>query len=94
MNHLTGAAERALKERRGLLLEGDSASDDENAFPQSYHVAYPIEVSAKLHGVVVLEVEQNPRARGPGHPATSPLGRSVARGPHPANRGCEIPGGE
>ena len=61
MNHLTGAAERALKERRGLLLDGDSASDDENAFPQSYHVAYPIEVSAKLHGVVVLEVEQHQR---------------------------------
>jgi RND family efflux transporter MFP subunit len=61
MNHLTGAAERALKERRGLLLEGDSTPVDENSFPQSYHVAYPVEVSGKLHGVVVLEVEQYPR---------------------------------
>ncbi len=61
MNHLTGAAERALKERRGLLLEGDSSPTEENTFPQSYHVAYPIEVAGKLHGVVVLEVEQYPR---------------------------------
>jgi len=58
MNHLTGAAERALKERRGLLIEGDSA---EKTYPQAYHVAYPIEVSDKLHGVVVLEVEQHPK---------------------------------
>jgi RND family efflux transporter MFP subunit len=61
MNHLTGAAERALKERRGLLLEGDSTPVEENSFPQSYHVAYPVEVTGKLHGVVVLEVEQNPK---------------------------------
>jgi RND family efflux transporter MFP subunit len=61
MNHLTGAAERALKERRGLLIEGDSSPTEENAFPQSYHVAYPVEVAGRLHGVVVLEVEQYPR---------------------------------
>ena len=61
MNHLTGTAERALKERRGLLIEGDSASSPEDTIPDSYHVAYPIEVSGKLHGVVVLEVEQYPR---------------------------------
>jgi RND family efflux transporter MFP subunit len=56
MNHLTGAAERALKERRGLLIEGDSSPD-----PETYHVAYPIEVSGKLYGVVVLEVDQHLR---------------------------------
>jgi RND family efflux transporter MFP subunit len=61
MNHLTGAAERALKERRGLLLDGDSSPTAVNTFPQSYHVAYPVEVAGKLHGVVVLEVEQHPR---------------------------------
>jgi RND family efflux transporter MFP subunit len=61
MNHLTGAAERALKERRGLLIEGDSSTTEENTFPQSYHVAYPVEVAGELHGVVVLEVEQYPR---------------------------------
>ncbi len=59
MVHLTRAAERALKERRGLLLESDSAAQAENILPESYHVAYPIEVSKKLHGVVVLEIEQH-----------------------------------
>jgi len=60
MNHLTGAAERALRERRGLLLEGDSA---EKTYPEAYHIAYPLEVSGKLHGVVVLEVEQHPEGQ-------------------------------
>jgi len=59
MVHLTGAAQRALKERRGLLLEGDPTPQAENILPASCHIAYPIEVSKKLHGVVVLEVEQN-----------------------------------
>ena len=61
MNHLTGAAERALKERRGLLVESGDTPNSENAYPEGYHVAYPIEVSDKLHGVVVLEVEQHPK---------------------------------
>lgn len=56
MNHLTGAAERALRERRGLLIAGEEVNAPENV-----HVAYPIEVSGKLHGVVVLEVEEHPR---------------------------------
>ena len=51
MNHLTGAAEQALKERRGLLLDGKAPSGHENNLPETYHVAYPIEVSGKLHGV-------------------------------------------
>ncbi len=61
MNHLTGAAERALRERRGLLLEGDSTRGPANAAPESYHVAYPVEITGKLHGVVVLEVNSFPR---------------------------------
>jgi multidrug resistance efflux pump len=61
MTHITGAAERALRERRGLLIEGDSASAPENGLPETVQVAYPIEVSQKLHGVVVLEVEEHPR---------------------------------
>lgn len=55
MQHLTGAAERALKERRGLLVQGDSQGG--NVGPEACHVAYPVEVSGKIHGVVVLEVE-------------------------------------
>ncbi|MBW1775804.1 MAG: hypothetical protein JRJ82_23470, partial [Deltaproteobacteria bacterium] len=61
MTHLTGAVERALKERRGLLLEGDANTDSPGISPDTYHIAYPIEVSGKLHGVVVLEVARHPR---------------------------------
>jgi hypothetical protein len=59
MVHLTGAAQRALKERRGLLIESDSAAQDQNILPASFHIAYPIEVSKKLPGVVVLVVDQH-----------------------------------
>jgi RND family efflux transporter MFP subunit len=52
MAHLTDAAERALRERRGMLI-----SAEETSGPGSAHVAYPIEVSDKLHGVVVLEIK-------------------------------------
>ena len=55
--HLTRSAERSLKERRGLLIKNDSPPDSADPVSESHHVAYPIEVSGKLHGVVVLEVE-------------------------------------
>lgn len=61
MTHLTGAAERSLKERRGLLIEVDPSTNSDSAFPENYHVAYPIDISGKLHGVVVLGVDQHPR---------------------------------
>jgi len=58
MQHLTSAAERALKERRGLLIETHTQPTPDNPFPETYQVAYPIEVSQKIHGVVVLGVDQ------------------------------------
>jgi hypothetical protein len=61
VTHLAGAAERALKERRGLLIRSESASNAETTLPEGYHVAYPIEVAGKLHGAVVLEVGQLPQ---------------------------------
>ncbi len=60
VKHLTGAAERSLKERRGLLLKGNSTHLSENLITQTQHIAYPIEVSGKIHGVVVLEADQRP----------------------------------
>jgi len=60
VKHLTGTAERALKERRGLLLKNHSSPSAENGLPESYHIAYPIEVSEKIHGVVILEVLSQP----------------------------------
>jgi multidrug efflux pump subunit AcrA (membrane-fusion protein) len=57
VTHLAPSAERALKERRGLLIK---AAPDANAGVSSpdniNHVTYPIEVEGKLHGTVVLEV--------------------------------------
>ncbi len=50
-----------MKERRGLLVENGAVQDSENPLIESCQVAYPIEVSEKLHGVVVLEVVQHPR---------------------------------
>ena len=56
MTHLAKTAEQSLKERRGLLVEGASVDD---ALPLTNHIAYPVQVSEKIHGVVVLEVEQD-----------------------------------
>lgn len=61
MTHLTGAVERALKERRGLLMESPSTSHLPNVDPETHHVAYPIEMAGKINGVVVLEVARHPR---------------------------------
>lgn len=57
MKHLTAAAERCLRERRGVLLDTDAQSGDK-PFSETHQVAYPVEVSGKLHGVVVLGVDQ------------------------------------
>ena len=61
IHHLTGAAERSLKERRGLLVEKDSDPASPNHFPENIHIAYPIEVDGKLHGTVVLGVDETDR---------------------------------
>ena len=43
MTHLTGVVERALKERRGLLIHGDSSSSESPEIVlETYHVAYPV----------------------------------------------------
>jgi hypothetical protein len=53
VQHLGAAAERALKERRGVVIspDGSPATRDQPA-----HIGYPIEVSGILHGAVVLDV--------------------------------------
>jgi RND family efflux transporter MFP subunit len=60
VKHLTAAAERTLKERRGLFIPNDSAENPETREAMSYSVTYPIEASGKLYGAVVLEVELRP----------------------------------
>ena len=61
VNHLTAAAERALTERRGLLIKGHPSREAEGPLADTNQVAYPIDISDKLHGVVVLEL--GPRAK-------------------------------
>ena len=60
MEYLTGAAERALKERRGLLLGDRVQPEPGDPGVATHHIAYPIEVDEKLHGVVVLDVASRP----------------------------------
>ncbi len=60
VTHLVGAAERALKERRGLLIKDEVSDAGESIAAGWYHVAYPIDISGKLHGVAVLEVKEQP----------------------------------
>jgi len=60
VTHLTGAAERALRERRGLLLKNDHTDNPDTSIPQTYHIAYPIEASGTLRGAVIVEVGLRP----------------------------------
>lgn len=58
MQYLGMAAERALKERRGIVLAADGVSAP--AHDQPAHVGYPIEVSGRLYGAVVLDIASSP----------------------------------
>lgn len=60
VTHLSTSAERALRERRGLLLKNESSSKQEDEASESLQISYPVEVSGKIHGVVVLEVSERP----------------------------------
>lgn len=55
--HLAEAAERALVERHGLILQRDSPGTPSR---QRYHVAYPIQVAGRVHGVVALDITPRP----------------------------------
>lgn len=64
MEYLTHAAERALKERRGLLLKGARANaETSDRHTDSFHVAYPLMVDDQLHGVIVLDVQSRDDAQ-------------------------------
>jgi len=60
LTHLTASAERALKERRGLVRKAESEGPDAASAPPRYEIAYPIEVREHLHGVAVLELAPRP----------------------------------
>src|SRR5437870_10118374 len=48
---LSEVAERALTERRGLVIPRSSGREGDSAARGRYEVGYPIEVSGKLYGV-------------------------------------------
>lgn len=56
MHHLTGTAEKALKQRRGILEKVPPDAHPRGTLAESHHVAYPILVSESLHGAVILGV--------------------------------------
>jgi RND family efflux transporter MFP subunit len=56
--HLSGAAERALRERRGMVLR--RAADGSESSRGRYDIAYPIHVSGRLYGVVALDIDARP----------------------------------
>lgn len=56
MQHLAGAAQLALKERRGQLLRGGSDAVDAGITRGTVAVAYPVEAAGLLCGVAVLHV--------------------------------------
>lgn len=63
VEHLSGAAERALRERRGVVGEaGRPRENDVAGTSRCSQLAYPLEVAGLLHGVVVLETSVSPGA--------------------------------
>jgi HlyD family secretion protein/GAF domain len=56
LQHLAEVAQRAVVERRGLVLKRQPQNDA----PPGYDVAYPIQVKGRVHGVVALDVEPRP----------------------------------
>ncbi len=60
LRYLTATAERAMRERRGLLLRHGPNGAEGAPSRERCDVAYPIEVDKRLHGVVVLDVVPRP----------------------------------
>jgi RND family efflux transporter MFP subunit len=57
---LAGVAERALQERRGLVIPAEAEPDEADAAGPRLGVAYPVHVAGRLHGVVALEIRSRP----------------------------------
>jgi len=54
--HLAEAVERALAERRGVVLKRQAAGDHSTPGRDRYDVAYPIQANDKVYGVVALDI--------------------------------------
>lgn len=60
VGHLTDAAERALHDRRGLVIRQEFRSGSGDPTAERCHVAYPIQLDGRLHGVVAIEIAGRP----------------------------------
>src|SRR5262245_42803718 len=58
--HLGEAAERALSERRGIVLKREAADETAANRHTGYDVAYPIQTNGEVRGVVALDIEPRP----------------------------------
>ena len=63
LKHLAEVAERALAERRGLILKRPSQSDNGDSTRARYDVAFPIHAQRKLYGVVALDLDPRPESQ-------------------------------
>lgn len=63
VEHLTPIAEKSLRERRGMVSESAAGPQASAARAACIQVAYPIEVSDRIHGVIVLEIARRPADR-------------------------------
>ncbi|MGH7354042.1 MAG: efflux RND transporter periplasmic adaptor subunit [Candidatus Rokuibacteriota bacterium] len=59
--HLAEAAERALAERRGVVLKREGGGEPSAPDRERYDVAYPIQANGKVHGVVALDIAPRPQ---------------------------------
>ena len=62
MQHLSAAAEKALRERRGLLVRSGDPDAGTGLAEGSCAVAYPIDVQDQLYGVIVVQLVVRPDA--------------------------------
>ena len=62
MSYLSTVAERALRERRGLVLRHEASEYTDSSSPARQELAYPIQVAGRLHGVIVLELTPCPES--------------------------------
>jgi len=60
VSHLTEAAGRAARERRGLVLKRNLDGNNGDSELTRFEVAFPVEVAGHLYGVVVLDVPPRP----------------------------------
>ena len=65
IQHLAQVAERALAERRGLVLRGAREVPASGVVEDRVDVGFPIEVDGRLHGVVALDVSAGDRVDMP-----------------------------